>query len=210
MQNAWEENDMKRKQLLVSVTSVVLCLAWGTASAGERKDGQTDMETNAVNAFLLFDFSRASDAAGWKVQDDVVMGGRSSGTFRLDEAGHAVFAGEVSLENNGGFSSAQCYIEPMDVSAYSTALLRVKGDGKRYLFLVESSRADRHYYMHPFQTGHDWEWIEIPFADMAPYFRGDRLDMPNYLGQTLAQTRFMIANARAESFRLEIAEIRLK
>jgi hypothetical protein len=40
--------------------------------------------------------------------------------------------------------------------------------------------------------------------------RGDRLDLPNYPGQTLAQVRLMVANGRAESFRLEVKTIGLR
>jgi hypothetical protein len=36
-----------------------------------------------------------------KVVDDAVMGGMSSGTFKLDPDGQGVFEGTVSLENNG-------------------------------------------------------------------------------------------------------------
>jgi hypothetical protein len=45
---------------------------------------------------------------------------------------------------------------------------------------------------------------------MYPVRRGNRLELPDYPGQTMAQVRFMIANRRAESFRLEIASIALE
>jgi hypothetical protein len=40
--------------------------------------------------------------------------------------------------------------------------------------------------------------------------RGDRLDIPDYPAKTMSQARFMIANGRAEAFRLEVASIRLE
>lgn len=55
----------------------------------------------------LFNFTSSTDIKTWYIVDDVVMGGRSSGTFTLNEDGHGVFAGNVSLENNGGFSSVR-------------------------------------------------------------------------------------------------------
>ena len=58
-------------------------------------------------------------------------------------------------------------------------------------------------------TGH-WEEIKIPLRTMYPVRRGDRLDLPDYSGETLSQVRFMIANGRAESFQLEIASIALE
>jgi NADH dehydrogenase [ubiquinone] 1 alpha subcomplex assembly factor 1 len=45
---------------------------------------------------------------------------------------------------------------------------------------------------------------------MYPVRRGNRLDLPDYPGKIMAQVRFMIANGRAENFRLEIASVRLQ
>lgn len=59
-------------------------------------------------------------------------------------------------------------------SPYSTFVVPLRGDGKRYFFLTEATPGDRHYYQAEFQTGTDWQTLEIPFKDMTPHFRGDR------------------------------------
>jgi NADH dehydrogenase [ubiquinone] 1 alpha subcomplex assembly factor 1 len=159
---------------------------------------------------LLFDFQKNADVAGWAIEDDGVMGGLSKGRFRLTPEGHGEFSGDVSLENNGGFSSLQWNFDPIDAQGFSRFVIRVRGDGKRYLLLTEAAPGDRHYYQAEFQTNGDWQTLEIPFADMVPHFRGDRLDQPNFPGKTLAQVRFMIANKKAESFRLEIDQVGLR
>ena len=61
----------------------------------------------APDTQTLFQFSRDADLRGWEIQDDTVMGGRSQGRLTVNEAGNAVFAGDVSLETGGGFSSVQ-------------------------------------------------------------------------------------------------------
>ncbi len=147
---------------------------------------------------------------GWQVEDDVVMGGRSAGKLARGADGHLIFRGEVSLENNGGFSSIQNNFDPVDVSAYQHALMRLKGDGKDYRFIVESEPNARHYYVAEFTTSGDWQEIRIPLRKMYPMRRGDRLDLPDYPGRTVSQVRFMIANGRAESFQLEVASIKLE
>lgn len=159
---------------------------------------------------VLFDFADPTAMRGWQIEDDGVMGGVSKGTFTRDPEGHAVFSGKVSLDNNGGFSSVQCYFDPMDVSTYKTAIIRVKGDGKDYRFIIESEQEARHYYVANFKTTGEWQDIEIPLREMYPVRRGDRLDLPDYPGKTMAQVRFMIANGRAENFRLQIASVRLE
>ncbi len=169
----------------------------------------THAET-APPAKVLFDFADPAAMRGWQVEDDGVMGGVSRGNLTHNEAGHAIFRGEVSLENNGGFSSIQNNFSPIDVSAYQHAILRIKGDGKDYRFLVESENDARHYYVAELPTTGEWQEIKIPLRTMYPVRRGDRLDIPDYPAETMAQVRLMIANGRAESFQLEIASIKLE
>ena len=159
---------------------------------------------------ILFNFTDPAALRGWQVEDDVVMGGVSKGTLSRDPAGHLIFRGEVSLENNGGFSSIQNNFGPLDVSKYRHALIRLKGDGKDYRFIVESEPGARHYYVAEFTTNGEWQDIKIPLRTMYPMRRGDRLNIPDYPAKTMSQVRFMIANGHAESFRLEIAGIELR
>ncbi|MBJ7259923.1 MAG: CIA30 family protein [Chthoniobacterales bacterium] len=164
----------------------------------------------AEPAKFLFNFTDPDAMSGWQVEDDVVMGGLSQGKLTRDPAGYLVFRGEVSLENNGGFSSVQNNFTPIDVSEYQHAVIRLKGDGKDYRFIVESDPNARHYYVAEFTTKGGWQEINISLRKMYPMRRGDRLDIPDYPGKSLAQVRFMIANGRAENFQLEIASIALE
>ena len=152
----------------------------------------------------LFDFTPEASIAEWRIQDDVVMGGRSNGDFTLSEEGHGVFHGTVSLENNGGFSSVRYRPTPIDISAYRTVQLRIKGDGKRYQLRFKSNPGDRHSYIYYFETTGDWQIIELPLENFYPTFRGRQLDLPNYPGKSVSEVAFLIGNKRAESFRLEI------
>ena len=54
---------------------------------------------------ILYDFEAGNKAHGWIIVDDNVMGGRSEGNISVNDKGYGIFEGEVSLENNGGFSS---------------------------------------------------------------------------------------------------------
>jgi NADH dehydrogenase [ubiquinone] 1 alpha subcomplex assembly factor 1 len=166
--------------------------------------------SHAEPAKVLFDFADPAAMRGWQVEDDGVMGGVSRGNLTHNEAGHAIFRGEVSLENNGGFSSIQNNFAPLDVSKYQHAIIRLKGDGKDYRFIVESDTNARHYYVAEFTTNGEWQEIKIPLRAMYPVRRGDRLNIPDYPAETMSQVRFMIANGRAESFQLEIASIKLE
>ena len=158
----------------------------------------------------LVQFSRAEGLAGWHVENDDVMGGRSQSRLAVDDAGNAVFAGTISLENDGGFASIQCDYPGLDVSAYRTIRLGLKGDGQRYQLRLDAAPGDRHSYAADFQTSGDWQVVVLPFADFFAIRHGDRLDLPNYPGQTLARVQLLAGDGRAESFRLEIDRIWLE
>ena len=72
----------------------------------------------------IFNFTKSSDVSGWMVVDDIVMGGRSSGFFQLDKDGYGMFTGEVSLENNGGFSSVRYDFNSMQTNGYKKITIR--------------------------------------------------------------------------------------
>jgi len=163
-----------------------------------------------VNGFILIDFNKKSQIDNWTVINDVVMGGRSEADFKINSNGYGIFSGQVSLENNGGFSSVRYRFESMDVIKYKKVILKLKGDGKIYQFRIKSDLSHAHTYVKHFQTSGEWETIEIDFKDMHPQFRGRVLDMANYSGKRMTEIAFLIANKKAEAFRLEIDKISLQ
>ncbi len=191
---------MKNVKIYVGALSLVLAVGMLAARATE----------NSPSRLMIYQFSQAKEHGGWEVEDDVVMGGVSSGKLEIRDEGIAVFSGDVSLDNNGGFSSIQYFFDPLDITGYQTACLRVKGDGKTYQFIVEAQPRARHYYSRSFDTGTEWETIRIPLNELVPYRRGDRMNLPNFPAETLAQVRFLIGNAKAEAFQLEIDSIWLE
>lgn len=146
----------------------------------------------------------------WLVINDGVMGGMSRSKFTFDPKGFAVFEGCVSLENGGGFTMAKKAMDKMSTHAYSKVVLHVKGDGKRYQFRLKSERRQMHSYVCRFSTTGEWEEVSIAFQDLCPAFRGRKLDMACYSGDTLEEIGILIGNRAQEEFRLLIKEIRLE
>jgi NADH dehydrogenase [ubiquinone] 1 alpha subcomplex assembly factor 1 len=157
----------------------------------------------------IFDFHPDADLNNWTVVNDGVMGGRSRSTLSLDQAGHGVFSGRVSLENNGGFASIRLQCGRIDLNS-KAMVLRVKGDGKRYQFRIRARKNDYYSYIHYFETSGDWEDISLPLADFYPTFRGRKLDLPNFSGNVLEEIGILIGNKRPENFQLLIDSIGLK
>lgn len=158
---------------------------------------------------LIFDFDHKTTIENWKIVDDVVMGGRSNGRFSIDKDGNGVFWGNVSLENNGGFSSVQ-YSLNMKASKDSKVSIRLKGDGKDYQFRIKSNRNTYYSYITSFKTSGDWETIVINLKDLYPSFRGQVMNMPNFTGNSIEEIVFLIGNKKNESFSLLLDKIEIE
>ena len=162
-----------------------------------------------ATSLTLLDFNSETTTDTWRIVNDGVMGGLSTSSFQIDEAGHGVFAGRVRLENNGGFAMVQFPHEPLPVDAYGKVTLRIKGDGKTYQFRLRADRNDRFTYNQSFTTSGEWETVTLDFADFAPAWRGRQLDLPNYPGEQLTEMAILIGNKRAEDFELRVDWVRL-
>ena len=159
--------------------------------------------------YTIVDFSNGSNLDNWYIVNDGVMGGLSQGNIKLDRNGYAVFAGEISLDNYGGFSSVRYRPEKLDVSNYSKICLRVKGDSKKYQLRLKTSSRDYYSYMAEFYTSGEWETIILDLKDMYPIFRGSRLRKPNFPKISIGEIGFLIGNKKEESFSLSIEQIYL-
>jgi hypothetical protein len=128
------------------------------------------------NITPLFDFTRPTPdlQATWGAVDDIVMGGVSESHLRLGSH-FAIFSGNVSTANSGGFASVRNrnFNPPLDLSSYDGILLRVKGDSQRYKFILRcEGKWDGVSYCYSFDTvANTWIDVQIPFADLIPTFR---------------------------------------
>lgn len=138
------------------------------------------------------------------------MGGKSSGTLTLDDNGMGVFSGQISLENNGGFSSIRYDCGRIDLQGYRYLSLRIKGDGKRYQFRLKASEKDYYSYVCYFDTTGAWQDLKLPLGSLYAVFRGRRLNMPDFTGSSLEEIGILIGNKEAEYFELLIDEIHLE
>ena len=163
-----------------------------------------------IQQMKLFDFNFESNIRNWKIVDDVVMGGRSNGNFKINDTGYGEFSGDVSLKNNGGFSSVRYNFNTLSSSNFKSFQLRIKGDGNPFQFRVKSSNRRRFSYIYTFNTSGDWETISIPFNKMEPAFRGYKLDQPNFDGLQMEEIAFLIGNKKEQSFKLFIDSIILE
>lgn len=161
-----------------------------------------------MTPLTIIDFN--SNVSNWQVVDDVVMGGTSNGNFQLNKDGHAVFSGDVSLENNGGFSSVQYTFDALDITNYKTFCIKLKGDGNNYQFRLKKDQNDYYSYKKEFTTNGDWQTVKLQLTTLQPTYRGRSLDMPNFDSKSIEQLTFLIANKKPQSFKLLLDKIWLE
>ncbi len=92
--------------------------------------------------YTLFDFSRPSDIAQWYSRDDIIVGGISDSQILATGQSTVAFAGNVSLENNGGFAAVRSHDSLYDLNAYKFLSLCIKGDGKHYSLNIRTENSE--------------------------------------------------------------------
>lgn len=158
----------------------------------------------------LFDFSTTTNTTAWQLVNDDVMGGVSTSTFSISN-GVAVFRGELSLANNGGFASVRSLPATHELAGCEAFVIRVRGDGRRYKFTARTDRSfDSAIYQVVFATRKgEWEEHRLPMKDFVPTFRGRVLpDAPALDPAKIVSLGFLISDKQAGLFKLEVAWIK--
>ena len=160
--------------------------------------------------YLITDFSNLANQK-WQITNDTVMGGRSDSGLQINPESHAVFLGRVSLENNGGFASVKNH-EPLNLTGYHTIRIKLKGDGKRYSFRLQTGsggNTDPWNYEFRFDTKNgEWETVDLPLENFHAVYRGRSVpDAPPLNASRILRYGFLISDGQEGPFRLEVAKI---
>ena len=181
----------------------------------------TDLNMKSFCALLIISFSttlfgdiRLSKQNGklsklnWKVVNDTVMGGRSSSRWTSNSSAF-IFEGNLSLENNGGFASIRSEFKNNDLSNQDGIYLKVKGDGRKYQFRIQSKVSRWANYSKEFKTKKDLvQTFYLPFKDFKPSWRGRRLNnLPTLKGGDVTGIGFLLGDKIQGKFKLEIIEV---
>ena len=156
---------------VLSCSMILLALSFAPLNASE---------ADKLDSLTLTDFNADSPDLGWYVQNDNVMGGRSEGGFATS-SGQLIFSGNTNTDG-GGFSSIRTKPLKQDLSAYTGIRVKVKADGRRYTWGIQTDarwRGRRINYWADFDTlADETSVIDIPFLNFLPQFRGFKLDGP--------------------------------
>jgi NADH dehydrogenase [ubiquinone] 1 alpha subcomplex assembly factor 1 len=188
--------------LIVLIVSLLLLLM----------NGLWKEETEPLNAAwsedsVLFDFAESSAWAYWNIVNDGVMGGVSRSRMAPTEQGSALFSGEVSLENNGGFASVEARFEPVDLSDYAGIEVTYRGDGKRYGLNMRDRRGWTVYQADFIANKGDWQTVRIPFASLTPLSFGRRVAADPFNPKNVITMQLIISDKQEGPFAIELRSI---
>ncbi|MCX5691047.1 MAG: CIA30 family protein [Planctomycetota bacterium] len=159
---------------------------------------------------LSIDFD--AGVSGWGTVLDGVMGGRSTGRVTQPEAGILRFSGELSLENNGGFSRTQTTVPESSFQGATGIEARVRGDGRTYQFDVRCS--DVRMMAGSFQVKFDtvageWVTLRLPFEDFKLYSFGRLVgNAPKLTPARVESVGVTLADKKPGAFQIDIDFVR--
>ena len=185
----------------------ILILSSATALiAQEEKPPQSKEKT--TNMLVGFTDKKADHQMN--VVNDGVMGGLSQGIIEMTQNDSLLFKGNISLQNNGGFSSFRIAGKLWDLSAWKGVEILVKGDGRTYGLRAttdETFLRSSVSFTADFKTVKDeWVKLQIPFSKMKASWRGRKLDR-NFDPAQIKGLGIILADKQAGKFALEIKSI---
>jgi hypothetical protein len=174
-----------------------------------------------------FDFTATGAASAWSPVLDGIMGGRSEATAVISPERTLVFAGRLSLLNNGGFASIRSQAVPLGMTAGHAVRLKFRGDGRTYAMSLWARAPLTDYVAAqmegrlvvedllcvqvalPTQAG-VWQEVDLPCSRFTPTLMGqpapeDLVDAVR--PERLQAVGFTIADKKEGPFRLEIGRL---
>ena len=162
------------------------------------------------NTPMIIDVNSSQRAELWRITNDGVMGGRSQGRL-LFKPDHGLFTGNISLDNNGGFSSVFRYIEQSQPGLNNISI-DVEGDGQIYqLRLVIYYNGYRLAYKHDFKTlAGQRQQLSFDLSDFKATWRGRIINnAPMLQSKYIKEVGFLMTKKRPGKFDLAVYSLLL-
>ena len=171
-------------------------------------DTTNETTTDSRATMILHDFTNPDSVDGWNVRNDTVMGGVSESAVDWLE-GTLLFAGRVSLDNNGGFASLRGpVLDAVPAGAEALAVTAI-GDGRTYVvqLLTDTDSYIRRFVAEPGESEHLMPFDEFgatsfmlqPVTPIAPL-----------MSQNIRQIAVYILDKQEGEFELRLRSIDLR
>ena len=192
-----------------SSSIITISLAVFSVAIGLVHETANSQETEIMDTLILSEFTGDSPDLGWYIQNDNVMGGQSQGRFQV-ASDELIFSGNTNTDG-GGFSSIRTHPLQLDLSDRSGIRVKVKGDGRRYTWHLQTDarwRGRSVNYWADFNTSLDEVVsVDIPFTSFVPQFRGFKLDGPELNTRQITQLGLYIYDKNDGPFELVLLSV---
>jgi len=161
----------------------------------------------------LFEFTGDNPDVPWSVNNDDVMGGLSEGSADIVQEG-MLFNGQLSLDNNGGFSAISHNVN-FNLSDFLGIQLTVLGDGRTYQLRLQSDATFLQRgpvsFSCEFKTKEgQWAEVFLPFSSLSQSWRGRQLSGYKLNLRDIRRIGVLLADKKSGNFSLKIATIAAK
>ena len=192
-----------------SSSIITISLAIFSVAIGLVHETANSQETEIMDTLILSEFTGNSPDLGWYIQNDNVMGGQSQGRFQV-ASDELIFSGNTNTDG-GGFSSIRTHPLQLDLSDRSGIRVKVKGDGRRYTWHLQTDarwRGRSVNYWADFNTSMgEVVSVDIPFTSFVPQFRGFKLDGPELNTRQITQLGLYIYDKNDGPFELVLLSV---
>ena len=168
------------------------------------KAAQQDLSSLVYGNSYMINFTE-KESEFWRSNNDGVMGGKSQGGLSyIDD--RCIFSGDISLENNGGFSAIFKPVELLP-RGLDVVEIDVAGDGSTYqIRMMVSMNGYRLAYKHDFVTTFGKrERIKFMLSDFKASFRGRIIEgAPKLTSEEIREAGFLLTKKNPGPFSLSL------
>jgi hypothetical protein len=172
----------------------------------DRKIETKDMNASSEKQTVYL--GNQANANDWRITNDGVMGGRSQGYITLNQD-HGLFTGNISLDNNGGFSAMFTPIQALKKNTKKVTV-DIKGDGQIYqLRMIMYSNGYRISYNKAVTTQKDIrQTMTYQLSDFVATFRGRNIpNAPELTPDKIREIGFLMTKKKAGPFSIAIYQV---
>ena len=167
-------------------------------------------ETIEANKVTILDDFVSSENLRWRFLTDQVMGGVSTGTFKIisdSESSFLQMKGNVSTENNGGFIQVRTSVIKSEAEKSKGVVLTLRGNSQAYFIHIRTNwtMLPWQYYQAKVFAPDIWNTVRIPFSN----FKSSSSVLPGKFGARNIRSIGIVAYGRDHEALIDISEIGL-
>ena len=177
---------------------------------------QPDMDCDATSTHATTNSHEKTPGTGmidldWYPLNDGVMGGVSVGGIKR-VGDNLVYKGQLSLENNGGFSTVRANVNKQEGDATGVMIKVMGSEGRAFKLNLGKSSSDWNLntWTYIMDVTNEWQTIKVPFDSFKHEIMGKA---PNTVESIMAgdieKVSLSISDKKTEPFELTIGAIEL-